>query len=418
MSAPRVLLVVTGGIAAYKAPELVRALVGAGCEVQVVTTRAAQAFVTELSLATVSKRPVRSALVDPAEEGRVGHIELADWPELVIVAPATADVLARAAAGIADDLATVVLLATRAPVLYAPAMNTNMWQHPATVANLATLRSRGAHFVGPDAGELACGWIGAGRMIDPPILVDAALQLLSRRADLRGHALLVSAGPTRAYLDPVRFLSNASTGAMGFALAEAAATRGAAVTLVAGPVQRPTPAGVRRIDIETAPQLLAALDRELAAQPRQLLAMVAAVADVTAAVPSDGKLDKTALLQRLGHGAWVEGVDVLATLAARWREQALVLGFAAQTADGDAQAVRASLLQQGAAKLAGKRAHAFFVNRVGVPQTGFGSETNAGWLLREDRPEVAIDSGPPQPKLALAHWLLDQLRDRWPQVPA
>ena len=250
----RVLLIVAGGIAAYKAPELVRALIAAGCAVQVVLTPAARAFVSELSLAVVSTRPVRSSLLDPAEEGRVGHIELADWPDLVLVAPGTADLLARAAAGLADDLAATVLLATRAPVLWAPAMNTNMWQHPATQANLGTLRARGADFVGPDRGALACGWIGEGRMIDPPQIVAAALARLDHLAQetalagaWTGRRVVVSAGPTRTYIDPVRFVANASTGAMGFALAGAARRLGADVTLVAGPVELATPPGLRRV---------------------------------------------------------------------------------------------------------------------------------------------------------------------------
>ncbi|HWB79880.1 MAG TPA: bifunctional phosphopantothenoylcysteine decarboxylase/phosphopantothenate--cysteine ligase CoaBC, partial [Nannocystaceae bacterium] len=312
----KILLCVSGGIAAYKAPEIVRAFIAAGHEVKVALTPAAKAFVSELSLATVSKHPVRSAILDIAEEGKVGHIELADWPDLVVVAPATADVLARAAAGLADDLVTVCLLATRAKVLFAPAMNTNMWQHPATVANLATLQSRGAEFVGPDRGELACGWIGAGRMIDPAVIVDAAIALATGGATWRGRKVLVSAGPTRAYLDPVRFVSNASTGAMGFAIAAEAAARGADVTLIAGPVQLPTPAGVRRIDIETAEELLSSMHDALVAAPESLVAMVAAVADL-ASVPRAGKLDKDELVAAMSSLRWQRAVDVLATLRER-----------------------------------------------------------------------------------------------------
>ncbi|HEY0137885.1 MAG TPA: bifunctional phosphopantothenoylcysteine decarboxylase/phosphopantothenate--cysteine ligase CoaBC, partial [Nannocystis sp.] len=237
----RILLIVAGGIAAYKAPELVRALIAGGFTVQVVMTRAAGAFVSELSLATVSTRAVRTSLLDPAEEGRVGHIELADWPDLVIVAPGTADLIARAAAGLADDLAATVLLATRAPVLWAPAMNTNMWRHPATRHNLATLAARGARFIGPDRGELACGWVGEGRMIDPSAIVQEARRVLDDLSQgtgsWAGRRVLVSAGPTRSYIDPVRFFSNASTGVMGFAIAAAAHQLGAEVTLVAGPVE-------------------------------------------------------------------------------------------------------------------------------------------------------------------------------------
>ena len=414
MNAPKILLVVSGGIAAYKTPELVRAMVAQGMEVQVVTTPAASAFVTELSLATVSKRPVRSSLLDASEEGAVGHIQLADWPDLVVVAPATADIMARATAGLADDLATTVLLATRAPVLWAPAMNTNMWRHDATRSNLAMLRSRGAHFVGPDAGELACGWIGEGRMIDPPLIVEAATALLAagRSTDpWAGKRVLVSAGPTRAYLDPVRFVSNASTGAMGFAIAEVAAARGAEVVLVSGPVDQATPPGVRRRHVETAEQMLEAMDEELRGRPQDLVAMVAAVADVTAAKPVDAKLDKNDLVAALEHGAFVRGVDVLSTLTARHGARGFFLAFGAETsATDDPQKLRAELEKAGEEKLRSKGCQAIFVNRVGVAGTGFGSDTNTGVLLvGGSAGTTVLDPGPPMPKRALAGWLLDRL---------
>lgn len=425
----RVLLIVAGGIAAYKAPELVRALVAAGCAVQVVMTPAARAFVSELALATVSTRPVRSSLLDPAEEGRVGHIELADWPELVLVAPATADLMARAAAGLADDLAACVLLATRAPVLWAPAMNTNMWRHPATRHNLATLRARGAEFVGPDRGELACGWIGEGRMIDPPLIVAAAQALLtaglkdmsertaSGPGPWAGRRVLISAGPTRTYIDPVRFVSNASTGAMGFALAAAAQALGAEVTLVAGPVELATPAGVRRVDVETAAQMHAALEQALAEAPVDLLAMVAAVSDLEVEGAAH-KLDKAALLPTMAALRWRTGVDILASLTARHgasAERPFFLGFAAQTV-ADGPEVEAELLRLGAAKLASKGVDAIFVNRVGVPGLGFASTTNAGYLLlRAPEADAGVSvkpSGPPVAKQQLAGWMLAQLAPR------
>lgn len=408
----RVLLAVTGGIAAYKAPEIVRGFVKAGAEVQVITTSAALAFVSALSLASVSKRPVRSALLDASEEGQIGHIELADWADLVVVAPATADVLARAAVGMADDLVSTCLLATRAPVLWAPAMNVNMWRHPATQANLATLRARGARFVGPDAGELACGWIGEGRMIDPSLVVEAALDLLTHvgpRDDAwRGRKVLVSAGPTRAYLDPVRFLSNASTGAMGFAVAELAAARGAEVTLVSGPVERATPRGVRRVYVETAEQMLEAMDEVLRASPQDLVAMVAAVSDF-ATRPRSDKVPKQELVQALQEGgAFAQGVDVLATLVARHHDRAVFLGFGAETTTGDDP--NAELVEAGLHKLESKRCHAIFVNRVGVPGHGFESSTNAGVLVVANPTGVEVhESGAPMPKPALAGWLLDRI---------
>ncbi len=421
----RVLLIVAGGIAAYKAPELVRALIAAGCEVQVVITPAARAFVSELSLAVVSTRPVRGSLLDPAEEGRVGHIELADWPDLVLVAPGTADLLARAAAGLADDLAATILLATRAPVLWAPAMNTNMWRHPATQHNLAVLKTRGAEFVGPDRGALACGWIGEGRMIDPAQIVAAVSRLLDAPGELEraarnswiGRRVVVSAGPTRAYIDPVRFVTNASTGAMGFALAAAAQARGADVTLVAGPVELATPVGVRRVSIETAAQMHAALEAAIADAPTDLVAMVAAVSDVEVDA-SVAKLDKATLLPTLANLRWRVGVDILAALTAKYvgANRPYFLGFAAQTVADDVD-LESALLRLGRAKLVAKRVDALFVNRVGVPGLGFASPTNAGWLLtRHPDGEICESaSGPPVAKRELAGWLLSRLAAAlWP----
>jgi len=408
---PKVLLIVSGGIAAYKAPALVRAFIKTGHDVQVIATEAALSFTTALSLSTVSTRGVRTSLLDPAEEGAVGHIELADWPDLVVVAPATADLMAKAAHGLAGDLASTVLLATQAPVLWAPAMNTNMWRHAATVANVATLAQRGAAFVGPDAGELACGWVGEGRMIDPDVIVERAQTLLQPHdhASWAGRRVLVSAGPTRAYLDPVRFFSNASTGVMGFAIAEVAAQRGADVVLVSGPVGLPTPAGVERREVETAEQMLATMDAALEESPVDLVAMVAAVSDLVSSKPSNEKLPKDAVTEALASGVLVEGVDVLATLTGRHRDSSThFLGFGAQTVDqpADEAALREALVHAGRAKLAKKGAHSLFVNRVGVAGVGFGSETNTGVLLRG---EEVLDAGPARPKRELAGWLLDQL---------
>ena len=417
---PRAILCVAGGIAAYKAPALVRALVKEGFEVRVLLTDAARAFVSELSLASVSGNPVRSRLLDASEEGTIGHIELADWADLIVVAPGTANLMARAAHGLADDLVSCVLLATQAPVLWAPAMNTNMWRHPATQANLATLRSRGARMIGPDSGDLACGWVGEGRMIDPPEIAAEALRIVRDRAPWSGRRVLVSAGPTRTYIDPVRFIANASTGAMGFAIAEVAAQLGAEVTLVAGPVDRPTPANVTRIDVETAGEMHEALRRELDARPVDLVAMVAAVGDLEVAGASE-KLAKTELLARLGTLTWRTGVDILASLTASAGPETRFLGFAAQTVEGDEPQVAASLVRLGEAKLAAKGADAVFVNRVGVPGLGFASATNGGILLlsekfaREGRRR--IPSGPPAPKPALARWLLDHLGSAlWPEA--
>jgi phosphopantothenoylcysteine decarboxylase / phosphopantothenate---cysteine ligase len=348
----RVLLIVSGGIAAYKAPDLVRKLIAVGFEVQVVVTEAALGFCTELSLATVSARPVRRSLLDPAQESAVGHIELADWPDLVLVAPATADLLARAAHGLANDLASTVLLASRAPVLWAPAMNTNMWRHRATQANLATLGERGAAFVGPDRGELACGWIGEGRMIDPPILAEAARAFVDgeahpalrgdnpgagagagERSVWRGRTLLVTAGPTRAYLDPVRFISNASTGAMGFAIAAAGVARGAEVTLVAGPVGLSTPPGYAASTSRPA-RRCSTLASASSSGEVDLVAMVAAVADLLPAEPAPGKLGKAEVLDRVRRPCSGAARSTSSRpWSSRHGHQTRFLGFAAQTVD-------------------------------------------------------------------------------------
>lgn len=413
---PRILLCVSGGIAAYKTPELVRGLIKAGLDVQVTMTPAASSFVTAMSLATVSGRPVRTSVLDVAEEGSVGHIELADWPDLVVVAPATADVMARAAAGMADDLVTTCLLATRAPVLWAPAMNTNMWKHAATQANVALLRSRGGRFVGPDAGELACGWTGEGRMVDPSHIVDTVLeQLKPSNPSWAGRTVVVSAGPTRAYLDPVRFITNASTGAMGFALAEVAAARGANVTLVAGPVQRATPAHVQRIDVETTEQMHRALDQAIEVQVPDLVAMVAAVSDIET-TPATDKLPKSSLIRDFSSLSIHPATDILATLVRKY-PSVFFLGFGAQTVNASASKadVQDALIQLGADKLHRKCCDALFVNRVGVAGVGFGSDTNTGVLVSRESTTGelwTLDAGPTRPKPELAAWLLDRVLDR------
>ena len=414
----RVLLIVGGGIAAYKAPALVRAMRARGVEVQVVMTDAAAAFVTELSLSTVSGRAVRRSLLDPAQEGTVGHIELADWPDLVVVAPGTANLMSRAASGGASDLASTVLLATRAPVMWAPAMNTNMWTHPATAANVSTLSGFGHLMVGPASGELACGWQGVGAMVDVEPLCDAVMAQLGDRGiaghGLEGQTVLVSAGPTRAYIDPVRFMTNASTGQMGFALAEEAARRGARVVLVAGPVERPTPPGVERVDVTTAEEMYAALRTVCEAGPVDLLAMVAAVSDVRVAAPRAQKASKDSLLADLGGVAWAAERDLLASLMETYRGRIPALGFAAQTVAAEEDEA-ATLQRLGARKMAAKGVDALFVNRVGVPGVGFESDTNAGWLMfAAEGPSSTASTmdafeAPSQSKSSLAGWILDHL---------
>ncbi|HKF96922.1 MAG TPA: bifunctional phosphopantothenoylcysteine decarboxylase/phosphopantothenate--cysteine ligase CoaBC, partial [Steroidobacteraceae bacterium] len=278
MQGKHILLGVTGGIAAYKSADLVRRLRERGADVQVVMTCAAREFISATTFQALSGRPVRSDLWDASAEAAMGHIELARWADAVLIAPASADFLARLAAGMADDLLTTVCLATEAPIAVAPAMNHLMWANAATRANMVTLGDRGVQIYGPGEGDQACGETGEGRMLEPLDLADRlqALLLPSQGA-LAGRRVLITAGPTRERIDPVRFISNRSSGKMGFAVAQAAREAGAAVVLVAGPVSLPAPAGVRRVDVESASEMLAAVLRELPGT--DLFISTAAVAD-------------------------------------------------------------------------------------------------------------------------------------------
>ncbi len=258
MQGKKVLLGVTGGIAAYKSPDLVRRLREQGAEVQVVLTSGAREFVTAMTFQAVSGREVRSDLWDPEAEKAMSHIELARWADFVVIAPATADFIARLATGQADDLLTTLCLATSAPIALAPAMNRVMWANPATQANVATLKSRGIHVWGPGEGDQACGETGAGRMLEPTQLAGFVANSIAPTGPLAGKRLLLTAGPTRERIDPVRFISNRSSGKMGFALAAAARDAGAEVTLISGPVNLATPAGIKRVDVESAADMLSA----------------------------------------------------------------------------------------------------------------------------------------------------------------
>jgi phosphopantothenoylcysteine decarboxylase/phosphopantothenate--cysteine ligase len=372
MSRRRVLLAVSGGIAAYKVPELVRVLDRFGYAVRCALTEAATRFVSPLVLQTLTREPVRTDLLDPGEEGQIGHIDLADQADAVLVAPATAHLLARMAAGLADDLVSTLLLATRAPVLVAPAMNVNMWEHPATRANVATLSARGVRFVGPDAGALACGWEGAGRMAEPEA-IGAALERLLGPASLAGERVLVTAGGTREPIDAVRAIVNRSSGKMGFALAAEAARRGAEVVLVAGPSALATPAGVRRVDVETALEMRAAVQAELAAS--SVVIMAAAVADFRPAAPVAGKIKQEDLPEDAGlELALVRNPDILAEIA-RERGECIVVGFAAESQDLIAAARR---------KLARKGCDLLVANDVSRSDAGFESDRNAVALLTPD----------------------------------
>jgi phosphopantothenoylcysteine decarboxylase/phosphopantothenate--cysteine ligase len=324
MHGKHILLGVTGGIAAYKSPDLVRRLRERGAEVQVVMTEAARQFVTPTTFQAVSGRPVRTDLWDAAAEAAMGHIELARWAHFVLIAPASADFLARIAAGLADDLLATLCLATEAPIAAAPAMNHIMWANAATRANVATLAARGVRLLGPAEGDQACGEIGEGRMLEPLELADRLQALLGGGA-LAGRRVLVSAGPTRERIDPVRFISNRSSGKMGFAVAQAAREAGASVVLVAGPVSLPTPAGVTRIDVESAADMLAAVLREVAGT--DVFISTAAVADYRPTRAAEQKIKKTSDTLDL---SMERTADVLATVAVR-PERPFVVGFAAET---------------------------------------------------------------------------------------
>jgi phosphopantothenoylcysteine decarboxylase/phosphopantothenate--cysteine ligase len=339
MQGKRILLGVTGGIAAYKSPDLVRRLRERGAEVQVVMTASAQEFVTPLTFQAVSGRAVRANLWDPAAEAAMGHIELARWAELVLIAPASAGFIARLAAGQADDLLTTLCLATEAPIAVAPAMNRVMWANAATRANVATLQQRGVRVFGPAEGDQACGEVGAGRMLEPLELADRSAALLPTSGPLSGRRVLITAGPTRERIDPVRFISNRSSGKMGFAVAQAAREAGAEVTLVCGPVSLPTPPGIRRIDVESAADMLDAVLGEVAAA--DIFISTAAVADYRPAQPAEQKIKKHSDKLDINME---RTVDVLATVAAR-ADRPFVVGFAAET-EAVEQHARGKLLKK------------------------------------------------------------------------
>jgi phosphopantothenoylcysteine decarboxylase/phosphopantothenate--cysteine ligase len=404
----RLIVGVSGSIAAYKSVYLVRRLVEAGAEVHVALTRAAARFVTPLTFATVSGRPVLADLFDAVPGA---HVTLAEAADAAVVAPATAHLIARYAHGLADDALTTLLLAVRGPVVLAPAMESGMWQHAATRANVRTLEARGVRFVGPARGPLASGLAGPGRMAEPEE-IRAALEALfaqappaaeAPRRDLAGERVLVTAGPTREPIDPVRFLSNPSTGRMGFAVAEAAAARGADVTLVTGPVDLVTPPGCRRVDVVTAAQMREAV---LAALPSAtVLVMAAAVSDFRPARTQAQKVKKEAAGTVL---ALARTDDILADVAARAPEGLLRVGFAAETRDLTANA---------RAKRRAKDLDLIVANDVSAPDAGFGAETNRVTLIgRDDRAE----SLPLLSKRAVADAVLDRvaaLRAAHPATP-
>ncbi len=389
----RILLGITGGIAAYKAAELVRGLRKAGAEVRVVMTEAATQFVTPMTLQALSGNPVRTTLFDPEHEAAMGHIELARWAELVVVAPASADFLARLNAGMANDLLSTLCLATGASIAVAPAMNQQMWQARVTQQNVAELDERGIQVWGPAEGEQACGEMGPGRMLEPAELLRACQQQFAD-GRLQGVRVTVTAGPTREALDPVRFISNHSSGKMGFAIAAAAARMGAQVRLVAGPVALPTPAGVERKDVESAEQMLEAV----LADPGEIFIACAAVADYRAESVADEKVKKTAgqLTLKLTRNP-----DILATVSAL-DNAPFTVGFAAETEN---------LAENARAKLEQKRLDMIAANWVGerAGGAGFNSDENALQLIWLDGER----SLPRSSKSELAGCLLDVVAERF-----
>ncbi|MDR5867163.1 bifunctional phosphopantothenoylcysteine decarboxylase/phosphopantothenate--cysteine ligase CoaBC [Halomonas koreensis] len=383
----RILLGISAGIAAYKSAQLARLLKQVGYEVRVVMTEGAQAFIAPLTLQALTGEAVRTSLLDPEAEAGMGHIELARWADLILVAPATADLMARLAQGHADDLLTTLCLASDAEKVMAPAMNQAMWRHPATARNAERLTEDGWRLLGPDSGDQACGDVGPGRMLEPETIVTALAREEEREAE--GLTVVITAGPTREPLDPVRYLSNHSSGKMGFALAAAAASLGARVRLISGPVSLPTPPGVERLDVESAREMHDAVQR-LAADG-DLFIGCAAVADYRAETPAEHKLKKRegedGLTLRL-----VKNPDIIAAVAAR-PDRPYVVGFAAETRDLETYARD---------KLARKGLDMVVANDVSRDGLGFGADDNAALLLwREADGEGRADL-PPQPKAQLA----------------
>ncbi|MDD6120319.1 MAG: bifunctional phosphopantothenoylcysteine decarboxylase/phosphopantothenate--cysteine ligase CoaBC [Selenomonadaceae bacterium] len=385
---------VTGSIAAYKAVEVVSRLRKLGAEVHVIMTRAAREFVTETTFREISGQHVAGDMWAPVHAFQVEHIALAKLADLVLVAPATAHVLAKAAHGLADDMLSTTLLATRAPVFFAPAMNTNMYENVATQENLQTLRKRGCHIVEPDSGHLACGTSGKGRLPEPAAIVAEVVRYFTQSQALAGRKVLVTAAGTREPIDPVRFLGNRSTGRMGFAVAAEAARRGAEVTLIAGPTSLRTPAGVRRIDVETAQEMRAAVLADYDAA--DIVIKTAAVADYRPATVAEHKIKKSEGELTL---TLVRNPDILYELGQKKTRQVLV-GFAAETRDVAAYA---------RAKLAKKNLDFIVANNVAESDAGFGAETNRVTIYGADGSE---ESYPLLSKAEVAAHILDKAQSR------
>ena len=392
----RIALGVTGGVAAYKAAELVRRLQQEGFSVEVVMTRAACEFITPLTFAALTGKKVITGLFAESGgeanlESAIEHIAVAQRTDLLLVAPATADIIAKFSGGISDDFLSTLYLATTGPVVVAPAMNVNMWNHPATQENLDRLRGRGVHVVNPDEGYLACGMTGAGRLAGQEAIVAAVREVLQVRRDLEGQTFLLTAGPTQEDLDPVRFLTNRSSGRMGYAVAEAAAQRGAKVILISGPTALETPAGVTRVNVRTAAEMLRAVEDHFA--QASIAVFAAAVADYRPADIASQKIKKTSgeMTLRLEPNP-----DILAAVA-RKKENRLIVGFAAES-DKVAENARQ--------KLSEKNADLIVANDITAEGAGFDVDTNIVTLFARDGRDLPL---PKMTKREVAHRILDEV---------
>ncbi|WP_330961390.1 bifunctional phosphopantothenoylcysteine decarboxylase/phosphopantothenate--cysteine ligase CoaBC [Photobacterium sp. 53610] len=398
LAGKKILLGISGGIAAYKCAELTRRLIERGAEVRVVMTPAAKEFITPLTMQAVSGKPVADSLLDPAAEASMGHIELAKWADLVLLAPASADLIARLRAGMGNDLLSTLCLATSAPIAVAPAMNQQMYRQPSTQENLAVLTRWGHQIWGPASGEQACGDVGPGRMLEPMALV-AEIENFFRPQDLAGVRIAITAGPTREALDPVRYLTNHSSGKMGYAIAQAAAERGASVTLISGPVSLNTPADVQRIDVESAVEMHQAATEQ--APLHDIFIGCAAVADFRPAEMAEQKMKK-----KQGHDelvlTLVKNPDIIAAVAAMTEQRPFTVGFAAETQD---------VARYARDKLQRKNLDLICANDVARQGQGFNSDTNALHLYwpKGDKALPLTD------KTSLGRQLIDEIIQRFRQ---
>ncbi|CCN37762.1 Coenzyme A biosynthesis bifunctional protein coaBC (Includes: Phosphopantothenoylcysteine decarboxylase; Phosphopantothenate--cysteine ligase) [Vibrio nigripulchritudo SO65] len=375
LAGKKILLGISGGIAAYKCAELTRRLTERGATVQVVMTKAAKEFITPLTMQAVSGRPVSDSLLDPAAEASMGHIELAKWADLVLLAPATADLIARMAAGMGNDLLTTLVLATDAPIAVSPAMNQQMYANVATQTNIQTLADRGMHIWGPASGEQACGDVGKGRMLEPMQLVGLCEEFFTP-SELAGKTVVITAGPTREAIDPVRYISNHSSGKMGFAIADAAAKLGASVTLISGPVSLATPAGVQRMNVDSAVEMhQAALEQ---AVKSDVFIGCAAVADYRPESVADQKIKKTDDSDSMTI-TMVKNPDIIASVAQLSENRPFTVGFAAETQDVETYARR---------KLSKKNLDMICANDVSISGLGFNSDSNALHLFWQDGDKI------------------------------